>query len=147
MLRNIFSIAYIWRKKSEKEKQNNNNVWNDDEKDNRATCKTCTNKLPNNSDNSLCTTCLFVKIHPQPVVERTVTISERLRFHRKSSYDRENDVLNQIEKGDDEQVIDDDDEESSSKKVNKQSKDKINDDEEESEESEDDSDDDDDDDE
>ena len=99
------------KKKSEKEIQNNYYVWIDDEKDNRATCKTktCTNKLPNNSDNSLCTTCLFVKMWPQPVVER-------LRYHHKIAYDRETEVLNQIEKCDDEQVIDDDEESSSKKK-------------------------------
>ena len=106
------------QKKSEKEKQNNNYVWIDDEKDNRATCKTktCTNKLPNNSDNSLCTTCLFVRMRPQPVVERKIPISERLRYHRKIAYDRETEVLNQMEEGDDEQVIDDDEESSSKKK-------------------------------
>ena len=115
------------QKKSEKEKQNNNYVWIDDEKDNRATCKTktCTNKLPNNSDNSLCTTCLFVRMRPQPVVERKIPISERLRYHRKVAYDRETEVLNQMKKCDDKQVNDDDEESSLEKKVTKKVKIKV----------------------
>ena len=41
------------KKKREKEKNNNNIVRSDDEKDNRATCKKCPTKLPNNSDEYL----------------------------------------------------------------------------------------------
>ena len=128
------------KKKSEKEKQNNKYVWIDDEKDNRATCKTkaCTNKLPNNSDNSLCNTCLFVKMRPQPEVERKISMNERLRYHRKVAYDRETEVLKK--KIDDKQVNDDDEESSLGKKGNKESKDKNTDDEEVSEECEDDND-------
>ena len=115
------------QKKSEKEKQNNNHVWIDDEKDNRATykTKTCTDKLPNNSDNSLCTTCLFVRMRPQSVVERNIPISERLRYHRKVAYDRETEVLNQMKKCDDKQVNDDDEESSLEKKVTKKVKIKV----------------------
>ena len=132
------------KKKSEKEKQNNKYVWSDDEKDNRATCKTkaCTNKLPNNSDNSLCNTCLFVRMRPQPEVERKISMSERLRYHRKVAYDRETEVLKK--KIDDKQVNHDDEESSLGKKGNKESKDKNTDDEEVSEECEDDNDEDDD---
>ena len=100
MLRKILCIAYFRSKKRETKNHNNNN-WSDDENDNCATCKKYTAKLPNNTDEKLCTACLFVKMRPQQVVERRLTQNDRLVILRKRGNERLKGKNKHIEKGDD----------------------------------------------
>ena len=96
----------LQKQKREKKKQNNNN-WSDDEKDDYATCKKCPAKLPKNTDERLCTSCLFIQIRPQKVIKRCLTQSEKLEILRKRANERLKGKSKDIEKHDDEQDTND----------------------------------------